>query len=266
MNSIQTEFGGCKRLCRVACQDGETTCIWTSGDGDTMILYDLNGTELKRIRAKQGHWPGDIAVAMNGDLVFTDKTDKSVTLWSQSTGERTEINLEQWTPRGVCSTLYLGDFLVIMDNDNHQTKIAGYTNTKETFVINFNDETHPIASFGPTKYIAEHKSENICVACLEARLVVVINQAGEVLFTYNGNPEKPEEPFYPHGITTDSKNNILIADSQNCWIHRLGQDGKFHRLIIDNELRRPRGLCVDLRDNLFVANSITGKVMKIISK
>lgn len=217
MSSIQTEFGSSKRLCRVACQDGETTCIWTSGDCDTMVLYDLNGKELKRIKAKHRHWPGDIAVTMNGDLVFTDKSDKSVTLWSQSTGDLKEINLKEWTPRGVCSTLFLGDFLVIMDNGNHQTKIAGYTNAKETFVINFNDETHPISSFGPTKYIVEHKSENICVSCLKAQAVVGINQAGEVLFTYRGNPANPEEPFHPHGITTDSKNNILIAAGFTGW-------------------------------------------------
>lgn len=264
MTGIQTVFGSSKRLCRVACQDDEATCIWTSGDDDKMILYDLNGKEQKRIQAK--HWPGDIAVTMNGDLVFTDKSEKSVTLWSKSTGEQKEINLKEWTPRGVCSTLFLGDFLVIMDNENQQTKIAGYTNNKETFVINFNDEKHPIYSFGPTKYIVEHKSKNICVACPEVQAVVGINQKGEVLFAYRGNPNTPEERFLPYGITADSKNNILIADGQDSKIHKLDGDGNFDYVITNDYLRRPRGLCVDSRDNLFVANSMTGKVMKINCK
>jgi hypothetical protein len=69
------------------------------------------------------------------------------------------------------------------------------------------------------------------------------------------------ESFLPLGISTDSQGHILIADYNRDCVHVIDQNGKFLRHIRD--LRGPHGLCVDVRNNLFVAERDTGKVKKI---
>uniref|UniRef100_K1RWL2 Tripartite motif-containing protein 2 n=1 Tax=Magallana gigas TaxID=29159 RepID=K1RWL2_MAGGI len=261
ITNINTQYGQSNALRCISClRDNE---VWTCGEDNMLRLYNIHSKLVKSIQTKSGNIPRDIAVTQSGELIYTDPIDRTLNI-KTFINTRTLINLRKWKPLFVCITSY-GDFLVVMiTDDNKQTKVVRHSGYTEKQTIQYNDKGQPLYSSGNyPKYISENRNLDICVADFIASAVVVVNQAGNLRFTYTGPPSANKKPFYPAGITTDSQSQILTADYNNDRIHILDQDGQF-LLYIDNcHLLCPWGLYVDTRDNLFVAERDTGKV-KII--
>ncbi|XP_078331235.1 uncharacterized protein LOC144625060 [Crassostrea virginica] len=258
---IQTE---CRYLRSVSCMSDSE--LWTCGYNDNILrLYNLQGELLRSVQTKSGYWSRDIAVTWSGDLVYADYIDSSINLVS-GTQIQTLIRLRGWKPWCLCSTSS-GDLPVTMESDYwKQTKVVRYSGSTEKQSIQWDDQGKLLYSSGGLfnyKYLSENRNLDICVADCDADAVVVVSAAGKLRFRYTGPPSTPQESFCPRGITTDSRGNILTADCINHRIHIIDQDGFFLRYIHNYGLQSLCGLCVDSRDNLFMAEWETYKVKKL---
>ncbi|XP_062611545.1 tripartite motif-containing protein 2-like [Saccostrea cucullata] len=249
VTTIDTGYG---ELYNVACLSDEV--IWTSGDDSTMKLFSINqGSLLKSFETKSGKRPENIVVTITGDLVYTDKKDKTVHIVKN--GKIEEVFRLDWDliPR-----------VIIDSQDYQQSKVVRYSGSTEKQTIQFGDKKNPLFSCGPdSKYLIENRNLDICVVDIGAGAVVVVNQAGKLRFRYIGCTSAPKnQPFNPRGITTDSQSHILTADIYNHCVHIINQDGQFLRYI-ECGLSEPWGLCTDTNHNLFVAEYRNRKVKKI---
>ena len=264
LKEINTGFGGwLYRLYSVSTLNDDE--IWISGSDKTMKLFNLQGKLIKSAQTKSENRPMDIAVTRGGNPVYTDYKDNSINLVTDEQVQQL-VKLQGWKPYGICCSSS-DDLLVIMDSDDREeTKVVRYSGTMEKQCIQWESQGQPLFPSGPIfnfKYLCENRNLDICVADNFNGAIVVVNAIGELRFRYTGSTSINKGAIHPRGITTDSKGRILTSSSGNNLIHIVHPDGHFLCCIDDCGLQIPLDLCVDSRDNLFVAEYKTGKVKKI---
>lgn len=257
---LKTIDTGSANLSSVALLSDEE--LWTTGNDCIITLHNLQGQLLQSVQTKSGIKPSDIAVTWNGDLVYIDPPFRTVNK-VLNTQVQELLTLREWRPRHVCCTI-TGDILVVMVSDDKQTKVVRYFayGSKE---IQFNDKGDPLYSSGQySLYISSNRNGDICVADNEAGAVVVVSESGKFRFTYTGSQTYNRKlSFIPVGIATDGSFRILTSDRLNNCIHIIDQNGEFLRYIDSCDLDDLWGLCVDTKDNIFVAEWKKGQVKKI---
>lgn len=261
--TIATIETGYDHLHDVTCLSDEQ--IWTLGNNNVMKLSNLNGKLLETFHTNLGNRQSNISITRRGELAFTDKSDCTVNIVMNKQIQEI-VKLQGWMPQNVCCS-YFGDFLVVMQSDDRKhTKVVRYAGSTEIQSVQFDHRGKPLYSSSVLcnfKYISENRNRDICVADHFAGAVVVVNHDGKRRFLYIGPPLSGSIPFKPVGITTDSQSRILTSDFHNYRIHIVDQNGQFLQYIGDCDLSCPWGLCVDTKDNLFVAEKDTHKIKKI---
>ncbi|XP_078341153.1 uncharacterized protein LOC144627594 [Crassostrea virginica] len=258
LNTIKT---GHEQLGSVAYLNEEQ--IWICGLTADIKCFKILGLLQKTIPTKSWMNPSDIAVDIDGALLYSDwKTSRVYKVKDDQT--EVIIRLQGWIPSNQCVTSS-GELLVIMrSEDETQAKVVHYSGSTIKQTIQF-DNGQPLYSGSKNvKYITENRNLDICVADWGARAVVVVNQDGKLRFRYTGHPSPTKnKQFKPTGITTDSQSHILASDCGNHCIHILNADGLFLRYIDNCDLKSPCGLCVDSNDSLVVCEFCRGSVKKI---
>lgn len=247
-------------LRRVLCKNDEF--MWTCGGDNMMRLYNLEGNLIESIQTKSEKMPWDITITKCGDLVYTDYYDRSVNIIKEKQVQEV-IKLKKWRPLRLCCGSQDDLLIIMISPDFRKTQVERFSGSKKIQSFTLDDNGQHLYSSDSIQCIQENRNQDICVARKTAGAVVVVNQAGEPRFTYTGIPFKSKRSFYPRGITTDSRSRILIADGLNDYIHILDHDGQFLQVIDNCDLSGPIGLSIDTKDNLLVAEYISGKVKKI---
>lgn len=260
---VVTEINTEQYVANVACQSDDD--VWVFWD-KYIRLFNLQGELKQLVQTKSGNVPSDIAVTRTGDLVYTDRDEKTVNI-VKGTHIEEIVRLREWRPLNVCSTVS-NDLLVFMQKDDRtQSRVVRYSGKTEIQCIQGGSGVGGLYSsrgtFERFKHITENGNLDICVADGDAGAVVVVDQAGKFRFKYTGPSFPLKEAFVPLGITTDSQCQILTVDLLNFRIHILDQDGNFIRYIDNCDLCNPGWLCMDSRGYLLVTESTTGKVKKI---
>ena len=271
LSQFTTDYEGeFVKLSSVSCP-ADHTVLTCGGQDKGVQFYNKRGEMYKRIDDKLNtehcKQPPYITSSKNGEKYFSNPVDKTINIL-EDLHIRPVIKLWGWIPLGLCCSS-TGDLLVIMDSDDYeQTKVVRYSGSTEKQTIQWNEQGQPLfltATIVDFKYITENKNLDICVSDNNAGAVNVITAAGILRFRYKGHPSRSTsgEIFDPLGITTDSQGRILISDSGNCRIHILDQDGHFLRFIDCCDFNLTGCLCVDSRDNLYVAEISSNIVKKI---
>uniref|UniRef100_K1RLS2 Tripartite motif-containing protein 2 n=1 Tax=Magallana gigas TaxID=29159 RepID=K1RLS2_MAGGI len=221
---------------------------------DMKQTLSLSSSVTKKIQTSLDE--GYHTVTQDGDLICAYKNTniiKKITLGNKVTAF---IKTRDWSPISIHSSHINGDILVGMIKDE-EAKVTRYNKIGEE-IQNIQTDNTELGLYEYPHYITENINGDICTSDLGNYAVGVVNKSGQYRFSYSSQ----EICFYPHDICTDHLGHIIVCDPYNYTIDILHRDGQFlSRLFIEQqEVKYPRGLCVDDENNLHVGQSKTNTV------
>ncbi|XP_062615956.1 uncharacterized protein LOC134277642 [Saccostrea cucullata] len=232
--------------------------LWISDNEGNLVQTDLQGNVIQKIETSS-KYDGYHTVTQDRDLIFTDRVKKVISRITQDNNISEFIKTGDWEPRSIHSSHINGDLLVGMWKRTNYTselqiilgaKVTRYNKTgKELQNIQRDNKGQEL--YGEPRYITENINGDICTS--DFYKVVVVNKSGQHRFSYTGQ----ESGIRPYGICTDVLGHILVCDIFT--VHLLDQDGQFLSLLLSYQqgVRRPRNVCVDDENNLYVGQDET---------
>lgn len=253
--TFQSKFR--KGVRRLRCRGGKMA--WMCGFYDRLMKsVDLHGTVIQKVLVTSKIATVCMTINKEDELIYLD--DSSVNIIRE--GEcQCLFTVQDWTLRSVCSSSRANELLVGMTNKTKtEGKIVRYSGVKVLFEIQQDPDGNML--FRLPYFLTENKNFDICVTEITLQKVQVVDKDGNLRFTYSGN-NTVKNTFKPMDLATDSKSQILIADTSNNCIHIIDKDGKLVKIIDDFNLQEPVSISVSDEDDLWVGEGNSGKVKVI---
>eukprot|EP00105_Crassostrea_gigas_P008277 XP_011422787.1 PREDICTED: uncharacterized protein LOC105325102 [Crassostrea gigas] len=234
---------------------GKSGRLWVSDSGGNLVQTDLQGNQLQKIRTS-GRSEGYHTVTQDRDMIYTDKDNKVINRITPDNTITEFIKTGDWEPLSILHSSHInGDILVGMRKDG-KGKVTRYNKTG-TEIQNIQRDNKGQVLYSTPHYITENMNGDVCVSDYNNG-VVVVDKSGQHRFSYTGQGSG----FRPYGICTDVLGNILVCDRISNTVDLLDQDGQFLSLLLTSQqgVKRPRSVCVDDENNLWVGQGNTNTV------
>lgn len=225
-----------------------TDNIWASSDRGDVRLIDSSGNTVRSTRTcstYSGHFA--IETVNNEEHIYWVHIEKRLV----KRDDKNEHETATWEPISIlisdentCNFFFVGKAM------NDDAKVTKYDKDwKKVDDIHKHKENRKNRNlFQYPAYLAKNINGDLCVSDNNQCVIVVKDK--ELRFKYTGIDQ---HGFTPYGICTDSLKQILIVDSSSRSIHIINEEGELLRMItLSENLKEPRGLCIDKRGNCLV--------------
>lgn len=222
--------------------------IWASNDRGDLGLIDSSGNTIRSTKTcstYSGHFA--IETVNNEEHIYWVHNENKLV----KRDDKKEHGTASWEPISIlisdentCNFFFvgkaMGDDAKVTKYDKDWNKVCDIHKHRENRA-NRNFFQYPV-------YLAKNINGDLCVSDNNQCIIVV--KDNKLRFKY---PGIGKDGFTPYGICTDSLKQIIIVDSSSRGIHIINEEGKFLGMIkLAENLREPRGLCVDKKGNCFV--------------
>ncbi|XP_022345275.1 uncharacterized protein LOC111137872 [Crassostrea virginica] len=248
---------GVKKACHVSVD--KSGGLWAS-DTNSLVHTDLQRNLLQKIQTSSG-FQGFHTATQDGDLIYTNQFNKMIYKITLDRKNTEFIKTGDWNPSSIHSSLINGDILVGMIKEKRRVtfgaKVTRYSKAGlEIQKIKRDNQGQEL--YDTPNYITENINGDICTSDYKKCAVVVVNKSGEHKFSYTGLGSI----FLPLGICTDVLGHILVCDCSSNTVHLLDQDGGFlfDILTLQEGIKYPRAVCMDVENNLYVGQDGTKSV------
>lgn len=212
-----------------------------------MTRLDIKGNVLEKISTANKCPANGLAVNDDGELLYSHYNEEKIYLVKH--GKPRTLNKTQWGPGGICLSGSGKIMAVTCEERRRLFQVEVFDGKNGGYIKRF-ELLELKGGRYLTFYIAENINRDICIADLNAKIVVVFNRDGNLRFHYRGR--NLHQNLDPHYIATDSQGHILVSDNGNRCVHILSTDGELISVLDKLGLEDPRGISIDKEDKLWV--------------